>query len=128
MANYVGSTGYVKEGSDTLAEITDWSFNTSANVTAWGSSSSAGFKKRKAGTKDGSGSFSGKLDDSDVILDHCTQGAEVTLKLGFATGKEFTVPAVVESVDWKVDIDSGEVVGWTVNFGSNGAWTEPTFA
>ena len=76
-----GKDGNVDVGGTDVAEITSWSFNPTANVSAWGSSDSSGYKKRLAGTKDGTGSMAGKFKEDDQMHATFKEGDEVTLKL-----------------------------------------------
>lgn len=128
MALLSGTGGTVKIGSSTLAEITAWSLDTNVNITAFGSNSSAGFQKRVAGTKGGTGTLAGKLDTADPIRGDLKEGDSVTLLLHINATAHFIVPAVIESVSISVDVDTGEAIGWTATFGTNGAWTEPTYS
>jgi hypothetical protein len=125
MAAYSGKNGLVKSGSTQLAEITGWKLSTKSNNPAWNSSTSSGSKKRVAGVKDGSGSFDLKVDDSDEIYDTLVEGDSVTLNLYLNATKFFAVPALIDNIDYDVDINDGEVVAATVAFSTNGAWTKP---
>ena len=123
MSVLTGNTGTVEAGSSTVLEITKWSFTTKSELTVWASNTSNGHKKRKGGTKDGTGSIEGKYDDSQPVEDILEEGSEVTLTLVRDTGNEITVPAVIEQLEFEVDVDSGAVQSWTASFGSNGAWS-----
>jgi len=114
MAVYSGTGGTV----NSVTQITSWSFNPTSNNSAWGSSSTNGYKDRVVGVKDGSGSIEGKWDGTAPY----TVGAEVSLSLVANTGS-FTVPAVIDSFSVEVDVDDGEVVGWSAEFSINGAWS-----
>ena len=125
MATFSGKDGKVNDGTSDIADITRWTFTKTSNNPAYASSSSAGFRKRVAGVKDGSGAIEGKYqNDTAPILD---EGEEVTVKLYVDTTHFYSVPVIIDSFQLETDIDRGEVVGWSADFSTNGAWTEPTF-
>lgn len=137
MSGFSGKGGKVKVGSTAIAEVTKWNFKPTSNNPSWGSSSSNGYKKRVAGVKDGSGSFDVKIDRSSLFLATVKEGDEVTLNLYLEThfdnatppvedSKYYIVPAIIDSVDVNVDVDNGEPVSATIEFSSNGAWTNPS--
>ena len=117
MAVYSG-TGGTATGGGSSSQITSWSFNPTSNNSAWGSSSTNGYKDRVVGVKDGSGSIEGKWDGSQAMV----EGSEYTLVLTANTGA-FTVAAVIDSFSVEVDIDDGEVVRWSAEFSINGSWS-----
>ena len=112
-------------GDGAQAEITGWTFNTTSNNPSWASSTSPGFKKRVAGVKDGSGSISGKYNSANAIFDTLEVGVTVTLTLKVNATNFYAVPAIIDSFNIEVDMDNGDVVGWTADFSTNGEWTEP---
>ena len=118
MAVFSGVGGSVTGGGSS-AQITSWSFNPTSNNSSWGSSSTNGYKDRVAGVKDGSGSVEGKWDGSQAMV----EGTEYTLVLNTSGGTAFTVPCFIDSFSVEVDIDEGEVVGWSAEFSINGAWS-----
>lgn len=127
MATISGKDGKVKIGSTTLADITQWTLRTRANLAAYASSATAGYRRRVAGIKDGAGTLAGKLDPADPISDDFDEGAAVTLLLHIDATRYYTVPALIESLELEVDIDRGEVVGWRAEFSTSGAWTKPDY-
>jgi hypothetical protein len=127
MATISGKNGKVLIGSTTLAEITDWTFHTTSLNHAYASSSTAGFRRRVPGVKDGSGSIGFKLDPADPITDDFDEGSAVTLLLYVDATHFYTVPAVIDSIQLAVDISSGDVLGGTAMFSADGAWTKPNY-
>jgi hypothetical protein len=125
MAGISGKDGSVLVASTPVAEITKWTFNAKSNNPAWASSDSAGYKKRVAGVKDGSGSIEMKYDPSNSFLAQADVGTSATLKLYINATKFFSVPAIFDSYDFEVDLDDGDVVGVSADFSANGAWTNP---
>lgn len=126
MANYSGTTGSVLISASNVHDVTKWTFNTTAETSPFGSNMSGGFKKRLPGTKDGTGTIEGKYNSASPIEDSLREGTSVTLTLQRMSGKTYSVPAVIESLELEVDIDTGAPQSWVANFGSNGAWTEPS--
>ena len=127
MATISGKDGKVKIGSVTLADITHWTLRTNALLSSYASSATAGYRRRVAGVKEGSGTIDGKLDPADPISDDFDEGSAVTLLLYLDATRYYTVPAVIESFRLEVDIDRGEVLGWHAEFSSSGAWTKPNY-
>ena len=128
MATISGKNGKVMVGAAALADITQWTFNTTSNNAAYASSSTGGYKKRVAGVKDGSGNAAFKLDPADPITDAINEGDAVTLLLHLDATNFYSVPAVIDAVRLEVDIDTGDVVGGVAEFSANGAWTKPAYA
>jgi len=91
-------------------------------------SSTGGFRRRVGGVKDGSGTIVFKLDPADPITDQLNEGDAVTLLLYLDGTRHFTVPAIIEALQWEVDIDRGEIIGGTAEFAIDGAWTKPSFS
>ena len=127
MATISGKNGKVLIGATPLAEITDWTFQTSSANPAYASSSTGGFRRRVAGIKDGSGSFGFILDPASPITNNFDEGSSVTLLLYLDATRFYSVPAVIDSIHLAVDISSGDVLGGTAIFSANGAWTKPTY-
>jgi hypothetical protein len=121
-----GKGGKAQIGSTDISEITKWSFNPTSNNSAWASSDTSGYKKRVAGVKDGSGSIEGVFDEEDEIYLTFEPGDSITLKLYIDASKYYSVPSLIDSFSIEVDLNDGEVVGWSADFSINGAWTKPT--
>jgi hypothetical protein len=134
MAGQSGYTGYVKIGSTNVAEVTKWSFKPTSNNPSWASSTVPGYKRRVAGVKDGGGTIDVKFDRTSMFISVLDVGTEVTLLLYpevHTTGtvvdsKFYSVPAIVDSYSIEVDIDGGDVTGASIEFSTNGAWTNMT--
>ncbi|MCA9100060.1 MAG: hypothetical protein KDA63_02860 [Planctomycetales bacterium] len=130
MAVISGKNGKVNDGTSDVAEITGWTLRTESNKLAYASSSSGGYRKRVAGVRDGSGRIEGKLDatSANAITEVLDVGDALTLKLYVDATHFYSVPAVIDSLDVEVDINTGEPVGWRGEFSANGAWTNPTYS
>lgn len=132
MAAFSGRKGSVQANGVAVAEVINWSFNPTSNNPAWASSSSPGYKQRKPGVKDGSGSVTVKFDDSSGagVQDFLQYGAAedevaLTLKLYLNDTQFFSIPAVIDGISYEVDINDGEVVEASFDFSINGEWTDP---
>jgi hypothetical protein len=122
-----GKDGKVMIGAAAIADVTKWTLRTTSNNVAYASSSTGGFRRRVAGVKDGSGTIAFKLDVEDPITDELEEGDAVTLLLYLDDSRHYSVPAVIDALQWEVDIDRGEIIGGTAEFSIDGAWTKPTY-
>lgn len=125
MAVISGKQGKVLLGATALADVTKWSLEVSANVSKWGGSATAGYKKAVGGTLDGSGTIEGKIDTADEIYDKLVPGTAYTLKLYENATLYWNVPCVIEKISIDVDIDDGEALSWSADFQTDGAWSLP---
>ena len=103
-----------KDGSvGSYSEITAWSLSITSNNSSYASSDTAGYKKRVAGTKDVTGSFEGKWTGSaPVDVGDLVSG----LVLNLDGSQSYTLDAVVEGFTMEVDLDDGEIIGWSADF------------
>ena len=130
MANHTGSEGVVKVGSNTVAEVRDWSISETADTiedTAMGDSA----RSRKVGLTSASGSLSAYWDETDTTGQGAmTVGAEVTLNLypeGATSGDTYaTLSAIITSADVSAAFDG--MVEAAFSFEANGAVTWGTEA
>jgi hypothetical protein len=120
-----GRNGDVLIGSTSVAEIMKWNFNPKSNNPAYASNKTGGYKQRVPGIKDGSGSLDFKLDPVNTIWATMDVGQEMTLNLLIVGTQKYVVPSIVDDLKLSVEIDTGEVVGGTIGFSTNGAWTNP---
>lgn len=120
-----GKNGDVSISSTSISEVTQWTFTETSNNPAFASNKTAGFKQRVAGVKDGSGTIEGKWDPGDPATAVIEVGTLVTLTLEIDATQFYTVPSIIDSFSMTVNLDDGDVVGWTAEFSINGAWTLP---
>jgi predicted secreted protein len=125
MATVSGQYGQIQIGSSDITECMFWSFTRTVADHAYASCSTGGYKKRIAGTKDGTGTMRGLQSDaaSDDIETDFEEGDSVTLVLFWTATKKYTVPAIITRLHTECDIDDGAPVPWEADFGANGAWT-----
>lgn len=126
MAEVSGQYGTVHVGSSEVTPIDAWSLSVKSEVGVRGTNSSSGWKVAVAGTKSGSGTIKGPWDPDDPIDDHLDAGSAVALKLYTTATKYLSLNAIIESLDYEVSIDDGEIVNWSASFQANGAITNPT--
>jgi predicted secreted protein len=130
MANHKGSEGVVKVGSNTVAEVRDWSLTQSADTiedTAMGDSA----RTYKPSLTSASGSISVYWDESDTTGQGAmTAGSEVTLNLypeGADSGDTYyTCSAIITEESASASFDG--MVEASFSFSVNGAVTLTTVA
>lgn len=115
-----GRAGSVLVGSAVQGEVTKWTFESSSQIHKFATNVTAGYKAGVAGPTDGKGTIETKI-AADVIF---KSGQAVTLILQGPTVTDvITCPALIASCSVEVDIDTGNAIGATYNFETNGAWT-----
>ena len=130
MANHKGSEGLVKVGSNTVAEIKDFSLSETAETiddTTMGDSA----RTKKTSLTTASGSMTAFWDETDSSGQGAmTVGAEVTLNLypeGAASGDTYaTLSALITEKGVSTTLDG--MVETSVSFEANGAVTWSTVA
>ena len=130
MANHKGSEGYVKVGSNTVAEVRDWSLTISSDTvedTSMGDSA----RTYKPSLTSGSGSVTCYWDETDTTGQGAmTAGSEVTMNLypeGSTTGDTYyTMSAIITEEGVSASFDG--MVEATFSFQANGAVTASTVA
>jgi|TARA_R110000824_G_scaffold120382_5_gene275661 hypothetical protein len=118
MAVISGKNGTVNFGG-AQSDATGWSLALTSNNPAYGSSDTSGYKKRVGGIKDWSGSYSAKLDGTSVPV----AGASVAVSFSTDGTNTWSGTAVCDSVNIEVDMDDGDVVGYSVDFSGNSVVT-----
>lgn len=126
-AGISGMNGDVKIGSTSIFEICKWGFNPKANVAKYASNKTLGYKKAVPGVKDGSGNCEGKWVPANPAYTTgiLVEGTLLTLNLYINATQFWQVPSCVESFKIDVDLDTGDVIGWTCDFQTDGAWIAP---
>ena len=130
MANHKGSEGVAKVGSNTIAEIKDFSLSETAETiddTTMGDSA----RTKQVGLTTASGSMTAFWDETDTSGQGAmTVGAEVTLNLypeGATTGDSYaTLSAIITEKGVSTTLDG--MVETSVSFEANGAVTWGTVA
>ena len=130
MANHKGSEGIAKVGSNTIAEIKDFSLSETAETiddTTMGDSA----RTKQVGLTTASGSMTAFWDETDTSGQGAmTVGASVTLNLypeGATTGDTYaTLTALITEKGVSTTLDG--MVETTVSFEANGAVTWSTVA
>jgi len=116
MAALSGKDGTVSLGSS-IDDATGWSISSTSNNPSYASSSTSGVKQRVAGVKDCTGSFSAKGTCG------VSAGSTAALSLTYDGTTTISLNVIVDAVNVEVDMDDGDVVGYTVDWSGNGAVT-----
>jgi len=127
MATISGKDGQIKIGTTKLADITSWSLVTTAKNQSYASSATAGWKTRREGIRDATGTIRFKVDMADPITDDFDEGSGVTLLLHLDGTRFYSVPAIINSLSFEVDIDDGDVISGVAEFGAIAAVVKPTY-
>lgn len=126
MAAFSGKDGKVKVGTQEIAEVTKWTAEEKVEIHKHASSSSGGWKRAVVGVFDISGTIEAKYDDQGTVP--LKKGTTFTLLLATDDGTTpkgtLTGNAVVESISFEIDIDSGATVGFVANWQGDGEWTK----
>ena len=132
MSAQSGKYGQVDFGASAYAEANHWTMDRQVDAEQYGAFGGAGWKKGATGNKSATGTVEGKYDFADVLEELVDVGDEVTLKLYLSTTSSpiaadnyFTVPAQITKVSYDVDGDSGKVVGFSLDWQSNGPVLDP---
>jgi predicted secreted protein len=120
-----GSGGDVKIAGTQIAEIKKFSLTLKAELHAYASNKTAGWKERVGGTKDWSVSLEGVWDPADKAIAVLLPGTEVDLSMLTDANDTFLGPAIVENWKIEVDIDGGGLVTWTAEAQGNGELIVP---
>ena len=116
MAVVSGKNGTVSVGG-AVSDATSWSLSMTSNNPSWASPATSGYKNRVAGIKDTTGSYSAKVNGTIPTPGTATASCAFTTD-GSAT---YTLNIIIDSVNLEVDMDDGDVVGYSVDFSGNGA-------
>jgi hypothetical protein len=123
MAAVSGQYGKITIATSNVTECSYWSFDRTAAEHAYASCATNGYKKRVAGTKDGSGNLKGWQDPSAMIETYFVEGDLPTLRLYISAAKYYSVPCMITRLHTECDIDDGAIIPWEADFGVNGAWS-----
>ena len=126
-----GKNGKFEVDAELVARTTQWSVNRKyASVSEWGDSDSAGYTNRLGGRKDSTFTTEGKFDTSDEVYDLFADDDVAAAYLwidGVSTTKYFwEFPrSICTDFSLSVNIDTGEVIGWTSSWGADGIFYYP---
>ena len=118
MAVISGKDGTVSVGG-AVSDATSWSLSLTSNNPSWASPSTSGYKNRVSGIKDTTGSYSAKANGTIPVPGASHASCAFTLD-GSTT---WTLNVVIDAVNLEVDMDDGDVVGYSVDFSGNSAVT-----
>jgi len=135
-----GRAGNFTAGGSLVARCTQWQVSPKlANSSEWGDSDSSGYTNRAAGRKDCTFTAEGKYDTGDSVMALFEPGDIVAVILAvpanaaFADGDNDAVGptwtftrALNNEFGLTCNIDTGEVIGWTSDWGVDGSYTYPS--
>jgi len=119
MATISGKDGTVSIDTVAVLDATGWQTTYSSNNPAYGSTDTAGWKNRVAGVKDSNGNYEAKYNGAIATTAGQETDGDFTLD-GAAT---YDIPSIIDQISLEVDMDDGDVVGYTNDFSGNGAIT-----
>lgn len=123
-----GRNGKFVVGTTLIARATQWEVNkTLATKNEWGDSDSAGFTNRSAGRKDATFTSEGKYDTATEVWD-TFQPEDIAIAVLWldASSLYWDFPrALCDDFAMTVNIDTGEVIGWTSAWGADGVFYYP---
>lgn len=130
MATHKGSEGVVKVGSNTVAEVRDWSFTITSDTTE-DTTMGDTFRTYKPTLKSASGSISVYWDETDTTGQGAlTAGSEVTLNLypegSDSTDTYYTGSVIITEEGASAAFDG--MVEATFSWSANGSWATDTVA
>lgn len=138
-----GQYGDARIGASPISEIKGWTFNPKVSTPQYASNKTQGFKRTVAGIRSADGTLKMVWDSQNPPANSgvfgVTQatfnigvGANIALNLYLpnmtpATGMAIAVPsAIIGSLSYNVDIDSGDIVTVDPAYVVNGGWNEVT--
>lgn len=132
MPSRSGKYGKILIGASEIQYGNKWEFNDDVDASQFGVFGGGGKKKGNVGQGFGKGTIDGVYDFAAPIEKWVNTGDSLTLLLYLTTvasgsaDRFITVPAQITGRKRVVDGDTGAVVGWHLDFQTDGAWTEPT--
>lgn len=124
MSVLTGKDGTMKIDGVVPTPLTNWKWTKKSDNKDYAANDTGGWRKRRPGVKDSSGSFQIEVDDAKSCPVEI--GDEVTLTLyvdGTANNNGHTVPAIIDEIQNEVDINTGAIVAHQIAFSGNGAPT-----
>lgn len=107
MAEASGKSGYVKEGSNTIAGIKNWTCPQLAGVGDITDFESSGLKEFILLLKEWSGNFDGSWDGAPLTL-----GSSYTLHLGLNGSHEYYGSAIIKGINPGVAVDGVNTISY----------------
>ena len=113
---------------DEVAEVKKWTFTAKCDLHAYASNFTGGWKERVAGTADGSGSLECVWNDPTVLA-QLRPGTKIYLELWYdavsVPQSRWQMIAFTENFKHEVNMDTGDIVGFSCDFQTHGIWVEP---
>lgn len=118
-----GQGGDFTVGGQSIKEVKKWSLNTMIVIHAYSSNKTGGFKRKVTGIKDGKGSIEGVWDPAAPLPSQMEVGQTLAAAALTKAGQQYTYNALFADNKVSVDIDTGDIIGWTSDYEVDGAWT-----
>lgn len=122
MAAMSGKDGKVTFSAVVIVDTLSWTLTKTTNAKSYGSNATSGGTRRVAGRTDWTGSFTFAMQSG---VEEITEGSSAAIILNINATKTFTGTAMIETVAYNVDVNTGDIITGTATFGSNGAITGP---
>lgn len=115
-----GKDGSVWIGGQRVALVLWWELVRHASSKAYVSNDTAGWRRQLAGAKEATGRLELKLQADGFVPVEVGQEVSIRLHLDDSGENYYEVPALIARIRNRVDIASGEVIGWVVDFVGTG--------
>ncbi len=123
-----GIVGKFVVDNSLVARTTQWVVTPTLSTTSeWGDSDSGGYTNRLPGRKDATFTAEGNFESTDEVYDLFQEGDIVIAALWLDNSSlYYAFPrALCTEFSLTVNIDTGEVTGWTASFGADGIYYRP---
>lgn len=120
-----GIGGDVTTTAGTIGHVRNWKVDREADNKAYASSDTAGWKKTAEGNKGWKGSMEvfAEAGALSVKATNWTEGKKVQLDLVVDATHKLSGQARIDTINADVNIEDSELVGMTINFTGDGAYT-----
>lgn len=121
-----GSLGKCVIAGSLVYRLTNWELTTTCSSTEWGDSDSGGYTERAAGRKDATGSITGRYSTERTMYSLFVAGDIAKVVLWQNATLYWALPrALMNNFRIGFNSDTREVVGWSSDFGADGAYYYP---
>lgn len=121
-AAFSGKLGKVKVGSTDIVDTANWNLDVDGGLQGYASNATAGWEKQVTGIKKWTGNFKMLSQGGAPPI---SAGTSYAIELYEDATHKWAGQAFMEKVSPKVDVETGKIVEYGVNFKGDGALTEP---
>lgn len=108
-----------------LPECRAWSIEPSTDNKPYASSSTSGRIRREPGNSDLTGSVDFFQDAAGTVEAIVQEGTKGKLRLYEAADRYHQADVIIDGYEYETDIEGAELIGFSVKFSGNGAYTRP---